>query len=276
MSEPKYIDRNINKYADIHISPCPNPNRMFPGYCNGPLVRDVFVMHCCTEGKGILTSDGIDFEIGPGMCFVEFPNTIICEKTDEYDPWAKLRVNMYGADIQKIIESLGFSSANPVFPHPFNDVIKTNMRELVDTATNQSPFIMLKQLSCISNVFSELANLLHYDIASRTKKKHSDYVQETMNYLNFNYDKKILISDIAARLGINRSHLYTLFKEETGASIKDYLIAQRIQKGCEFLLNTNASISQIAASVGYDALSFSKVFKRVMNISPKNYRKQFK
>ncbi len=276
MAEPKYIDRGINEYVDIHISPSPNPNRMFPGYCNGPLVRDIFVMHCCTEGKGVLSSDGIDFEIGPGMCFVEFPNIVICEKTDERDPWAKLRVNMYGSDVQKIVESLGFSPRNPIFPRPFNSVIRDNMREIVDTAASQSPFRKLKHLACLNNVFTELARLSNFNVEKNLKKKQSDYVFEAMNYLNFNYNKKILVSDIADRLGVNRSHLYTLFKEETGASIKDYLIAQRIQKACEFLLNTNASVAQIAASVGYDPLSFSKVFKRVMNISPKDYRKQFK
>ena len=276
MPMPKYVARDIFNYIDIHVGATPNSGPMFPGFCNGPLVRDIFTFQCCTSGKGVLTSEGFDFEIGPGMCFVEFPNTVICEHTDQFDPWSRLRVNIYGSDITRIIESLGFSPTNPVFPQPFNDVIRQNMAELVENASTQSSFVKLKQLSCISNVFIELARLADCNIEEKLKKKQSDYVAETIKYLKFNFDKKILISEIANSLGINRSHLYTLFREETGGSIKDFLISIRIEKACEFLLNTNASIAQVAASVGYDPLSFSKVFKRVIHISPKDYRKQFK
>jgi YesN/AraC family two-component response regulator len=62
---------------------------------------------------------------------------------------------------------------------------------------------------------------------------------------------------------------------ETGISLWDYLNRFRIQKAKELLLHSDASITAIAAEVGYqDVGYFGRIFHKVANCSPRAYRTQ--
>ena len=75
-------------------------------------------------------------------------------------------------------------------------------------------------------------------------------------------------------MGINRSYLYTVFKDKSGISPKEYLTRFRVRQAKSLLKETALPVSAVAASVGYeDNLYFSKVFRRVSGISPTEYRK---
>jgi AraC-like DNA-binding protein len=59
-----------------------------------------------------------------------------------------------------------------------------------------------------------------------------------------------------------------------GVSPKDYMLEYRMKKAVEFLADESLSIGNIAYSVGYkDPLTFSKMFKVKMGVSPTEYRK---
>ena len=85
------------------------------------------------------------------------------------------------------------------------------------------------------------------------------------------------MGEIADKLNLNRSYLYKIFKEETGYSIKDYIVQVRMEKSADLLTNTTFHISEVANVVGFtDSLAFSKAFKKHFNQSPSNYRKTLK
>ena len=62
-----------------------------------------------------------------------------------------------------------------------------------------------------------------------------------------------------------------------GISPIDYLVSYRIDRAKKYLLDDFMSIGDVARSVGYeDPLTFSKIFKRKTNMSPKEYQKKSK
>ena len=66
-----------------------------------------------------------------------------------------------------------------------------------------------------------------------------------------------------------------LFKAQTGYSPKKYLLRMRIEKACNLLHHSDLSIEQIASSCGFsDRYYFTKIFTRIMKITPGIYRKQ--
>jgi AraC-like DNA-binding protein len=57
-------------------------------------------------------------------------------------------------------------------------------------------------------------------------------------------------------------------------SIQVFLQRMRIEEACRLLAQTNLSMAEVAAAVGYqDTRHFSKVFRRYQVISPREYRK---
>ncbi|MNN48651.1 HTH-type transcriptional activator Btr [compost metagenome] len=78
---------------------------------------------------------------------------------------------------------------------------------------------------------------------------------------------------LASNLGLNRKYLSTIFKQATGMPPRQYLLRYRMERACGLLKKGNYTISEVAGSVGYqDALLFSKMFKKMIGISPKNYK----
>lgn len=81
------------------------------------------------------------------------------------------------------------------------------------------------------------------------------------------------ISDIASYIGITRSYLTHIFKQKMEISPQEYLVSYRLEQGSRLLRTTRMSIGEIAEKIGYEnPLTFSKIFKNVYGVSPKNYR----
>ncbi|HJB27539.1 MAG TPA: helix-turn-helix transcriptional regulator, partial [Candidatus Blautia faecavium] len=85
----------------------------------------------------------------------------------------------------------------------------------------------------------------------------------------------IRITDIADYVCVNRSYLYTLFRNELKMSPKEYLANYRLTRAAELLVITDFSVESVAFSCGYqDPLVFSKAFKGKNGLTPSQYRKK--
>lgn len=104
----------------------------------------------------------------------------------------------------------------------------------------------------------------------------SNDLNEIILYLHSNYQNTITIEELTKTFHINRTTLAEKFRASTGMSIKDYLIKLRIKLSAVMLRDTMLPISEIMYRVGFnEANHFSRMFKKYMNCSPSNYRKQF-
>ena len=72
----------------------------------------------------------------------------------------------------------------------------------------------------------------------------------------------------------NLSYLSRRFKQETGRTFREHVQKVRIEKCCELLSATDMTVSEIAQSVGYEDLQFfHSVFKKLLHMTPREYRK---
>ena len=99
------------------------------------------------------------------------------------------------------------------------------------------------------------------------------YSERVMSWIEAHYHEKISIDQLAAALHLSNNYLSRIFREETGTSISDYLIARRIKQACRLLDTTDLPVSLIADTIGYDNPSyFIHLFKKVMGVTPLKYR----
>ena len=74
-------------------------------------------------------------------------------------------------------------------------------------------------------------------------------------------------------MNVSASYLSQRFREETGISLKRYMIMYRMQQAKHQLLSTDRPVCVVAASVGYDDYrQFSKMFKALTGVSPTKCR----
>lgn len=92
-----------------------------------------------------------------------------------------------------------------------------------------------------------------------------------------NYKQDLIRDDVAASVYLTADYLAKVFKNETGQTIKEYLNGCRIKAAKQMLIESTASISEIAMETGYDTISyFSTVFKKLTGETPISYRSKHK
>lgn len=85
------------------------------------------------------------------------------------------------------------------------------------------------------------------------------------------------LTEISDHLGYSYNYLSHLFKRKMGVSIQTYLNYKKIAKSIELIDSGRMSITDISAALNYQTVqAFSKSFKKVMNMSPSDYKKSVK
>lgn len=92
-------------------------------------------------------------------------------------------------------------------------------------------------------------------------------------YIDEHYYENISQIQVADMIGITPGYLSTLFTKHMGCGFTDYLNQVRIHHACAYLRQNLLKTYEIAFKVGFrDEKYFSKVFKKLTGVSPKEYR----
>lgn len=112
-------------------------------------------------------------------------------------------------------------------------------------------------------------------IAAQTRKENR-YVSEAIRYIAGHYSEPGLsVRAIARALDLSEGHLSRLFKEKTGYTMKNYLTLYRMGIAEDLLSDCRSRVYETAKQVGYqDVAYFSNTFKRVVGVSPTEYRNE--
>ncbi|MFW5435824.1 AraC family transcriptional regulator [Paenibacillus apiarius] len=103
--------------------------------------------------------------------------------------------------------------------------------------------------------------------------KEPDLAAQAILYIQEHYSETITLESLAESLNYSVPHLSALFKKRTGYSPIDYLIQIRIDRAASLLVETAATLREIAEGVGYrDPYYFSRLFKKYRGVSPDRFR----
>ncbi len=99
-------------------------------------------------------------------------------------------------------------------------------------------------------------------------------VGKVKRYVAQHLQEDISCGGIANWVNMNPDYLTRLFKKETGLTVSDYILQERMDVAKTMLARTDLPIGDIAGSVGFNNFSyFSKMFKKVTSVNPQDYRK---
>ena len=111
------------------------------------------------------------------------------------------------------------------------------------------------------------------DELSSDQNEHDNYLNAIMKFFHTNLSKNLTLEDICDEFGLSKSYLNALFKKNTNTSPINYFTSMKMKEACKLLRSTTYSIKMIAAELGYfDPYHFSHLFKKVVGVSPSEYR----
>lgn len=107
--------------------------------------------------------------------------------------------------------------------------------------------------------------------------RQTSLIKDIHTLLTGHLDRRFTIDELSKKYLINTSSLKEVFKGVYGLPIATYMKEYRIRKSMELLRQTDDSIAEIAAKVGYESQGkFTKAFKDSTRITPSVYRKNFR
>lgn len=114
----------------------------------------------------------------------------------------------------------------------------------------------------------------------RTYRQHKHFtkpIRSVVEYIGKNVREKIILADMAAEIGYHPYYLSRLFQKEVGMTIQEYIIQERLYQSLFYLRFTNMDILGISSLVGFTSQSsFSTAFKKKYQVTPKQFRDQYR
>lgn len=243
-----------------------------PGESWGQKYTDHYILCYIFEGKGTLTVEGKVYEINKNQGFVITPKTKVTFQSDYESPCQYAWIGFYGFLSDCYLKRAGLTAETPLFTSK-DDIIANcflNIIEYSKLEHNRYCRIMASLYMIFSHFLDRFDE---YEVVS-TKDPNEGYLRKTLEYIDMNYGEKLSIKEISDYVGIDRKYLHFIFNKKLDISPQQYLIKYRVQKACALLKDNNLSISEVSKIVGYkDPLHFSKMFKKFIGISPKEYKK---
>lgn len=237
----------------------------------GPSIREYYIMHLVTKGKGKLIIDKKVFDVEEGDCFIVPPNLMTSYTADPVDPFSYYWIGFGGIDALELLKKAGFLTNETYVIHPvhYSAILKRLINVTnVNSTDGTAEYVLIGELYLI---FADMIN------AASRGDSEAVYMEEALRFIKDNYQEFTTVQDIADHLGIDRTYLFRLFKKEINISPIDYLINLRIEKAKLMLINTNKPIKEISQFIGYSSYtSFVRSFKNKCKVSPNEYRNKNK
>ncbi len=237
----------------------------------GPSIREYYIMHLVTRGRGKLIIDKKVYDVREGDCFIVPPDLMTSYTADSVDPFSYYWIGFGGIDALELLIKAGFLSNDTYVIHPvhYSTILKRLINVTnVNSTDGTAEYVLIGELYLI---FADMIN------ASARGDNEAAYMEEALRFIKDNYQEFTTVQDIADHLGIDRTYLFRLFKKEINVSPIDYLINLRIEKAKLMLINTNKPIKEISQLLGYSSYtSFVRSFKNKCKLSPNEYRNKNK
>ena len=250
-----------------------------PGHSFGPATRNHYLFHYIISGTGTLMADIAkgetqSYSIKSGQGFLIFPGQITTYIADQNLPWEYVWIEFDGLRVKEAIDLTELSVNSPVYHSHSKDLREQLMNEMLYIVhhAKESPFHLIGHLYLFLDYLTQSAKSTKL---VQSSKMSDYYIKEAINYIEQNFQNNITIEDIAAVCGINRSYFGKIFRNSIGRSPQEFLMNYRMVKATELLKLTSLSIAEIGSAVGYEnQLHFSRAFKTIYGVSPREWRNQ--
>ncbi|QHQ61843.1 response regulator [Anaerocolumna sedimenticola] len=194
-------------------------------------------------------------------------------------------------EITKVVTAIfqNYKENQHVLPNQVKDLYYKLFNALIQTASNlhvpaffeEDSWAVLEYVTRNYNLIElhqlllDKINLLFSYLQEHTKDNATIYAIK--EFISKNYQNETLsVKDISEHVYLSSSYVCTLFKNETGKTLNQYLTEYRIDKAKNMLMDSRIKITDISAKVGYsDSNYFGKAFKKIVDLSPSEYRERF-
>ena len=231
-----------------------------------------YVLIYCVDGSGFYVVDGKRHEVKKNQYFI-----LPIGKPHEYGAteghfWTVYWLHFCGKAAHVFAEGAAT-------PQTINVTMQSRISERInifdEILTTLHFGDSIEDLRYASSLLAHfLASMRYLGQFRRAKASaEKDIVEQAIHYMRENIENRITMAEVLRYVGYSQSHFSTVFKKKTGMSPLSYFNRLKVEHACQLLKTTDLKVNMICYKVGIeDPLYFSRLFSKVMGMSPTDYR----
>jgi len=143
-----------------------------------------------------------------------------------------------------------------------------NTKELQDSYESLAYFTQEQLKSLINLIISTF-------IDNAITVEYTDTLSAAVEYIDNNLHRQITVSQLCAKCFVSKNQLYRAFRYNLSTTIKEYIVARKLEKAKQLLVDTDRPIVEISEAVSIGEYSyFCKLFKKKTGMTPKAFRER--
>lgn len=250
-----------------------------------PFKSDVTTAIICTKGTAEGTLNLQPFKVAAPCHIIILPGQIL-EYKNVSDDFSGLFIIISQrftdglmASIQERFPLFLSVRNNPVIPVDNEEILQgmvnyyKMLKRIVRMKDHPNRMDVVRHLTLA--FFYSMGGYLHQPIENEKKSHREKMAEKFLDLVQANYKQERGLEFYADKLCLTPKHLSKVIRETTGKSANDWIDEHVILEAKALLKSTNMTIQQISDELNFPSQSFfGKYFKRVADVSPKEYKEK--
>ncbi len=241
---------------------------------DGDVTNSFSSFYLVQDGCLEIKTEEDEFLAGPNSLVVipaGLSHSVYCSSSDDdYQYWMHFDMYTSGVGLLDLLPSVTIVSLSNT------NRIEKLFKEILNYGASNDILSHLKLQSACFLLMAFFFENTHIDYPV-LEQDRTQMIKTVVNYIHENFESSPSVETLAKMCHFNVSYFIRFFKKVMKVTPHKYIQSVQIEHAKNYLTSTEFSIKQVASSVGFlDVKHFSKIFKASTQLSPEDYRKNFK
>jgi len=231
----------------------------------------------CYDGEGWIKLGNKTFTIKAGDAFLFPPNNAHSYGAAAERPWSIFWMHLSGNNTGELMEAVGLNKKGVPVHTVYSEERTALFDQIFKTLSKGFSIANLLYANLVlPNYLATFISPNSFNSLAPVPTAENNYINEAISYMQQHFDQKIEVDKISRHVGLSPTIFFRKFKMSTGYTPIAYLNFIKTQKAIQLIHTKQYTISEIGSKVGIDdPYYFSRLFKKQMGVSPKQYMNEF-
>ncbi|GAB1482659.1 AraC family ligand binding domain-containing protein [Treponema sp.] len=225
------------------------------------------------EGKLRISVDGKtqSHTLRKGGFFIFFPGQEHEYRASRKIPWHYTWLGFEGSLAPAALAAANVSWGQSCFNGDYSPELALLFVRIIEELGSRRLSSSLASDGLLRVLLSRLATIRSIKaVGDRARPARHNYAVQARCFIEEHFERPIKVADVARFIGLDREYLSSLFKAETGTTMKKLLTELRMEKASHLLSEGSLSVAQVATTLGYREYAvFERAYKKARGVSPR-------